>query len=297
MKLLPSLLSSILAAYIHGFAQQPDVTPPATANTDPKASQRAEPFADPHASQLADPFADHHAPQIPPGTRLDKVTFSDANLADIIDFLDRKSQESGGRPLNVVLQPGLESVTIPALSLRNVTTTEVLSVASSILGLSLEPVKGDTGDSSAAWILKRLSPVDPAPVIPLGTATDPNATSQPDTTSTFQPLASSGNPRQTRVFSIASLLPRRSASPEAAEIREKETHGLIISLTDFAKELDKDAEIRHFPSLDLIVAKSSALPLISEAIDAMRSDAAIRYPAATPTSPAPNGAPGQPAGR
>ena len=293
MKLLPSLLSSILAASIHGFAQQPDVTPPATANTDPKASQRAEPFADPHASQLADPFADHHAPQIPPGTRLDKVTFSDANLADIIDFLDRKSQESGGRPLNVVLQPGLESVTIPALSLRNVTTTEVLRVASSILGLSLEPVKGDTGDSVAAWILKRLSPADPAPPA----STDPNAIPPADTTSAFQPLASSGNPRQTRVFSIASLISRRTQSREAAAFREDETRSLINSLTKFAAELDKDAEIRHFSSLDLIVVKSTALPLISEAIDAMRSDASVRYPAAVPPTVPPDGAPGQPAGR
>ena len=275
MKLLPSLLSSILAASIHGFAQQPDVTPPATANTDPKASQRAEPFADPHASQLADPFADHHAPQI------------------IIDFLDRKSQESGGRPLNVVLQPGLESVTIPALSLRNVTTTEVLRVASSILGLSLEPVKGDTGDSVAAWILKRLSPADPAPPA----STDPNAIPPADTTSAFQPLASSGNPRQTRVFSIASLISRRTQSREAAAFREDETRSLINSLTKFAAELDKDAEIRHFSSLDLIVVKSTALPLISEAIDAMRSDAATRHPAAVPPAATPDGAPGQPAGR
>lgn len=295
MKLL--LLSTLLAASIHGFAQQPDVTPLAPATTDPKASQRAEPFADPHASQLADPFADHHAPQIPPGTRLDKVIFKEANLAEIIDFLDKKSQESGGRPLNVVLQPGLESITIPALSLRNVTTTEILRVASSILGLSLEPVKGDTGDSVAAWILKRLSPADPTPVIPLGTATDPNATSQPDTTPGFQPLASSGNPRQTRVFSIASLISRRTQSREAAALREDESRSLISSLTKFAAELDKDAEIRHFSSLDLIVVKSTALPLISEAIDAMRSDAAIRYPAAVPPAATPDGAPGQPAGR
>jgi hypothetical protein len=280
MKLLPPLLSVLLAASIHGIAQQPDVTPLAPATTDPQASQHA------------DPFADHHAPQIPPGTRLDKVIFTEANLAEVIDYLDKRSQNEGGRPLNVVIQPGLESVTIPALSLRNVTTTEVLRVASSILGLSLEPVKGDTGDSVAAWILKRPSPVDPAPPA----NADPNATSQPDTPPTLQPLASSGNPRQTRVFSIASLVPRRAPSRDAAALREEETHRLIISLTDFAKELDKDAEIRHFSSLDLIVVKSTALPLISEAIDAMRSDAAIRYPAPTPPSPTPDGAPGQPAG-
>lgn len=281
MKLL--LLSTLLATSIHGFAQQPDVTPLTPATTDPNASQHADPFADPNA------------PTIPPGTRLDKVIFKEANLAEIIDFLDKRSQESGGRPLNVVIQPGLESVTIPALSLRNVTTTEVLRVASSILGLSLEPVKGDTGDSVAAWILKRLSPANPTP--PASAITDPNAISPADTTPAFQPLASSGNPRQTRVFSIASLLPRRSPSPEATALREDETRSLIISLTKFAAELDKDAEIRHFSSLDLIVVKSSALPLISEAIDAMRSDAAIHHPAATPPSPTPNDTPGQPADR
>jgi hypothetical protein len=293
MKLL--LLSTLLAASIHGFAQQTDVTPLAPATTDPQAAQRSDPFADPQASQHADPFADHHAPQIPPGTRLDKVIFKEANLAEIIDFLDKKSQESGGRPLNVVLQPGLESITIPALSLRNVTTTEILRVASSILGLSLEPVKGDTGDSVAAWILKRLSPADPTP--PASAITDPNAIPPADTTSAFQPLASSGNPRQTRVFSIASLISRRTQSREAAALREDESRSLISSLTKFAAELDKDAEIRHFSSLDLIVVKSTALPLISEAIDAMRSDAATRYPAAVPPSTTQDGAPGQPAGR
>jgi hypothetical protein len=285
MKLLPPLLSVLLAASIHGIAQQPDVTPPAPANTDP------------HASQLADPFADPRAPQIPPGTRLDKVTFKEANLAEIIDFLDRRSQESGGRPLNVVIQPGLESVTIPALFLRNVTTTEVLRVSSTILGLSLEPVKGDTDNSVAAWILKRPAPVDPAPP----TSADPNAIlaseglALPGSPQAFHPLASSGNPRQTRVFSIASLVPRRAPSRDAAALREEETHRLINSLTEFAQQLDKDAEIRHFSSLDLIVVKTTALPLISEAIDAMRNDAAIRYPAPTPPSPTPNGAPGQPA--
>lgn len=285
MKLLLSILSPLLAASLHGLAQQPDVTPLAPATTDPNASQHADPFADPHA------------PQIPPGTRLDKVVFSDANLAEVIEYLDKISQNEGSRPLNVVLQPGLESVTIPALSLRNVTTTEVLRVASTILGLSLEPVKGDTDDSVAAWILKRPSPVDPAQP----TSADPNAILEseglalPGTPSTVQPLASSGSPRQTRVFSIASLVPRRAPSREAAELREKETYHLINSLTEFAQQLDKAADIRHFSSLDLIVVKSTALPLISEAIDAMRSDAAIRYPAPTPPSPTPNGAPGQPA--
>ncbi len=280
MKLLPPLLSVLLTAANHGLAQQPDVTPP------PPAA------ADPHSSAHDDPLADPHAPQIPPGTRLDKVIFTEANLAEVIDYLDKRSQNEGGRPLNVVIQPGLESVTIPALSLRNVTTTEVLRVASTILGLSVEPVKGDTDDSVAAWILKRPSPVDPVPPA----NADPNATSQPDATPGFQSLASSGSPRQTRVFSIASLVPRRAPSREAAEIREKETYHLINSLTEFAQQLDKAADIRHFSSLDLIVVKSTALPIISEAIDAMRSDAAIRYPAPVPPSTTPDGAPGQPAG-
>ena len=286
MKLLPPLLSVLLTAANHGLAQQPDVTPP------PPAA------ADPHSSAHDDPLADPHGPQIPPGTRLDKVIFTEANLAEVIDYLDKRSQNEGGRPLNVVIQPGLESVTIPALSLRNVTTTEVLRVSSTILGLSLEPVKGDTGDSAAAWILKRPAPANPTPPANAdpNTILESEGLAQPGSPSTLQPLASSGSPRQTRVFSIASLVPRRAPSRDAAALREEETHRLIISLTDFAKELDKDAEIRHFPSLDLIVVKTTALPLISEAIDAMRSDAAIRYPAAVPPSATTNGAPGQPAG-
>ena len=78
---------------------------------------------------------------------------------------------------------------------------------------------------------------------------------------------------QSQVFSLASILPPAGASAEARDLRSRRLDQLYVELSKFAVEQDKDAEIRPYPGLDLIVVKSAALPLISQAVEAMSKGA------------------------
>jgi hypothetical protein len=92
----------------------------------------------------------------PDPQRLPRVEFSGADLPSIIEFLQAKNQEAGGdaKALNVIVSPGLEKRTVPSLSLRNVTATEVLSIACRVLNLEMEPVMDEQGGDVVAWIVK-----------------------------------------------------------------------------------------------------------------------------------------------
>jgi hypothetical protein len=92
----------------------------------------------------------------PDPKRLPRVEFSGADLPSIIEFLQAKNQEAGGdaKALNVIVSPGLEKRTVPSLSLRNVTATEVLSIACRVLNLEMEPVMDEQGGDVVAWIVK-----------------------------------------------------------------------------------------------------------------------------------------------
>ena len=55
---------------------------------------------------------------------------------------------------------------------------------------------------------------------------------------------------------------------------------LLERLESFAREQDAAAEVRAYPELDLILVKSSAMPLMEQAIEAMSRDAANKAVAA-----------------
>lgn len=55
---------------------------------------------------------------------------------------------------------------------------------------------------------------------------------------------------------------------------------LLEQLLSFAKEQDAGAELRAYPELDLVVVKTSAMPLMEQAIEAMSKDAATKALAA-----------------
>jgi len=92
----------------------------------------------------------------PDPQRLPRVEFTGADLPSIIEFLQAKNREMGGdvKALNVIVSPGLEKRSVPSLSLRNVTPTEVLSIACRVLQLEMEPVKDEKGTGVVAWIVK-----------------------------------------------------------------------------------------------------------------------------------------------
>ena len=274
MKFTTPLLSALLATSFPCAAQQAGGEP----------SPGHDPFAAPTPGR--DPFATAPAPQMPAGTRLEKAVFSNSNLPEIIAFLDAKEQDAGGRPLNVILSPGMENLVVPSLNLRNVTTTEVLNIVSTLLGLTLDPVKGDDGEKVVAWLIKgngNVTAMAPAPAAdPLAAnaiaaapgglgasgAGLPGANSLTLIAASPAPVPGAAAP-QSQVFSLASILPPVGASAEARDLRSRRLDQLYVELSKFAVEQDKDAEIRPYPGLDLIVVKSAALPLISQAVEAM----------------------------
>lgn len=213
------------------------------------------------------------------GSVLERAVFSDVSLPEMIEFLDKKETEIGGPPLNVVLAPGLEDLRIPALSLRNVRTTEVLAISASLLGLKLEPVPGDKDGTPVAWLLKPQA--SPASAAPPGTA---SASTVPGGPGTVITLASTAEPataaRQSRVFGIGALLPKPGPSAESVRDRNHRMGELLEQLLSFAKEQDAGAELRAYPELDLVVVKTSAMPLMEQAIEAMSKDAATKALAA-----------------
>jgi hypothetical protein len=67
------------------------------------------------------------------GTRLDAL----------IGDLNERLAKSGQTPLNVVAEPELASYPVPAMTLQNVSATDVLNVVAKVTGLKLEPVPSD----------------------------------------------------------------------------------------------------------------------------------------------------------
>ena len=105
------------------------------------------------------------APAASPGVpRLDEVKFDGQNFKDVVHYLLVKSQEAGAdpsmNPLNIVISPGLEDRRVPDLLLRNVTPTDVLSIATTVLNLRMDPVQGD-GGRIVAWVIKDNAGQDP----------------------------------------------------------------------------------------------------------------------------------------
>lgn len=105
-----------------------------------------------------------------PGTvRLNEVQFEGEELKDVVQVLRLRAKNAGLDPaldpLNIVISPGLESRCVPALLLHNVSPTEVLSVATTVLGLRMEPVQGDDG-RIVAWLIKApLAQDDPSETV------------------------------------------------------------------------------------------------------------------------------------
>ena len=82
------------------------------------------------------------------------VHFDGASLKDVVEALNNLLKHQGADELNIVISPELDKVTVPAITLRNVSATDVLNVVTKVAGLSLEPVPSDSG-KAAAWIIGR----------------------------------------------------------------------------------------------------------------------------------------------
>ena len=100
------------------------------------------------------PIAPEAVTKVLNGKLISQISFDQANLQEVVEFLEKKQTELNGDPLNVVLSPGLENMTIPKMFLRNVTAGEVLGITAKLLGLELEPTMGDDGKKIVAYILK-----------------------------------------------------------------------------------------------------------------------------------------------
>jgi hypothetical protein len=154
------------------------------------------------------------------------------------------------------------------LELRNVTTSEVLSICASLLQLQVEPVPGDAKDRIAAWLV-----TPRAPLVAADPATTPEA-SEVGNVAAVVTLAESARPLvQSRVFGIASLLPRPASNEEAMKTRALKLDSLLNQLVRFAKEQDPGAELRAYPEMDIILVKTTAMTLMEQAIEAMGKDA------------------------
>jgi hypothetical protein len=101
-----------------------------------------------------------------PAPILDRVEFHNADLPAIIEYLKAKNEELGQnqRDLNIIISPGLESLRVPELSLRNVTVADVLTIASTVLDVQLEPVTNAASGETVAWIVKGKA-ASPVPAI------------------------------------------------------------------------------------------------------------------------------------
>jgi hypothetical protein len=85
------------------------------------------------------------------------VHFDGATLNEVVEALNNVLRVQGEDELNIVVAPELNKVTVPAITLRNVSATDVLNVITKVAGLSLEPVPSDSG-KAAAWIIGRRKP-------------------------------------------------------------------------------------------------------------------------------------------
>ena len=209
--------------------------------------------------------------KIPVGTLLERLDFTDVSMQEAVDYLSKKESDAG-RDWNVVLATGLADLRIPGLQLRNVTTTEVLTVCATLLDLKVVPVPGDGGDRTAAWLVTpRGAPADPLAGGMGAAAPAPDVPGKVTPVATIASTAKSAV--QSRVFGIASLLPKAAASDESKKVRAMQLDRLLEQLIQFAKQQDEAAELRVYPGLDIIVVRSSAMPLIEQAIEAMSKDA------------------------
>jgi hypothetical protein len=228
------------------------------------------------------------------------VQFEGVTLGELVARLQDRNKEAGNDPnldpLNVVISPGLENQPVPALSLRNVSPTDVLTVATTVLGLHIEPVMGDSGQP-VAWLIKAAegSPFGPANVAkpppvaaPGGGAGDAGggftvpafgdgaaalapgeegrggipyavqlAASPP--TSATGAGAGMAPPRATsRVFGVASLIASDDADPQPSEKgRAEKLHRLIHSLEKMAVDQGGEAQISAYDEMDILVVKSA----------------------------------------
>jgi hypothetical protein len=292
--LVPALLASSLSC----LAQVPAEKAPVAAAPLPQGGENTPGKASGSGAQL-----------IPRGRKLGEVQFNNVALSVVIGYLQQQEAEGeNGSSLNVIVSPGLESLAVPSLNLRNVTTTEVLSIATSLLGLELKPVKGDDPQNIVAWVVK--SPEAPREnrhdLNPAASVTYGNSAVTLDSVlgssnqsipgpallqfnapaaelaSNLSSWVSNGSgtvvlkspERTSKVYGISTLLPPQGDSPDQRAQRDTLRDKLLDQIVKFAKDQDEAAEVRSYPDLDLMVVKSTALPLITEAIEAMKLDAA-----------------------
>jgi hypothetical protein len=233
--------------------------------------------------------------------RLPRVQFQDAKLSDIVEYIQESTQKLGldpsVNPMNVVITPGMgiEKMQVPALSLRNVSPTEVLTVVTTVLGLQLDPVTGDEGQV-VAWMVKkpaanggavagiggeggavigavaggivghaRANPASASadPANPTGSI--PGEAAAPATVELAASPALAGGggigvapQKQARVFGIASLIASRETDPaKAEEARSKKYARLIDTLGVMSVEqTGTQADIKFYDVMDIIVVKS-----------------------------------------
>ncbi len=112
-------------------------------------------------SAAADPFAS--PVRNGASKRIPRIQFQDASLQEIVEYLQKKMQDGAGGAVNdpegddfnVVIVPGggIAERRVPSLSLRNVTPADALTVATTILGLVMEPVRGEQG-RTVAWMVR-----------------------------------------------------------------------------------------------------------------------------------------------
>lgn len=210
------------------------------------------------------------------GKFISQINFEQANLQEIVEFLEKKQAELEGDPLNVVLSPGLETLTIPKMILRNVTAGEVLGVTAKLMGLVLEPTVGDDGKTIVAYIMKAgtQKPVD-ANVSP---GTDPAASPSPSNLKVLATGSSAAVPSETKVFFLEMALINRGMD----DSQRKEQLVQLEVMHDFITKVDPKSELTTCAELGLVTVKSTKMPIVTQAIEALQANASkIAKPDAT----------------
>lgn len=219
---------------------------------------------------------------------LQQVAFEAPTLQEIVEFLEKKQTELSGAPLNVVLSPGLEKLIIPKMYLRNVTAREVLGITAKLLGLELEPVKGEGTNRTAAHLLKKPAPgpFEPQPNDPFATVATPSnqpVHSEASATPTADnlgkpgsgveviataPLSSSLTKEETKVFFLEMALVKRGMD-------DNQRKGQLVQLEamhDFITKVDPKSELTTCAELGLVTVKSTKMPIITQAIEALQTN-------------------------
>lgn len=94
----------------------------------------------------------------PPASRkLPKVRIEAMSIGEMIEFINQAAESAKAPQVNVVADESIKGMPLPNITLQNVTTTDVLQIASEVAHLRLNVIPSDDG-TVAAYILEREQP-------------------------------------------------------------------------------------------------------------------------------------------